>query len=709
MHPRLILCFFAIAFLALTNGARGAETFLKLTIEPGETLGGGMEHVFTAAQARFFGRSYFGGGFASFTIEERPSGRRVGTFTLAAPQNARLEPGLYAHVVEGGFYQLPDQPTMELTLFSSGCGSSSGNFLIKELITGEGESPVQSAWIIFEYHCGEFPPGLLGELRWQSARRPLELEAPLGRSVALREPIEILVATRSLLDGAPELHAAELPAGAVFTDLGDGTGRLQWTPQPGQVGAHTVQLQARHSSGAMDRRPMRIVVQGETALILESEPGDGIAPGQNPRYDLTNARFQFFNQDIAIDSRAHGYGLTVQADGVYWSLLFAPPPPYSFLPGIYEDAASRDFQDASRPLLSVQGNLSDCASSQFGRFLSVGRFQVEQLLFEGPKVRSFRATFTSRCAEGTAGVRGEIRFNADPFPPANRPPILRCSGAEQSCLPPEGTEIPVLIEIGDPEGGPLDYVIEVDGVIVQNGSRAASVPGSMERIPFAPRFLPGLHTLRVSAVDSSGQTNNCFVRVDARADRIPPLLECPPAVVVSPLPGECAAWLALTPPRATDECGSPSVQGRRSDGAPLSAPFPEGDTVVFWSAIDAAGNAAECEQIVRVLDQEGPSLTPRFRHAKRKVDEPVEVQLNSVDNCDARPAVVIVDTATRATYGPFPSGTRFKIWTGLKKEKRPGWRQAGQGVFELRLQGQAEAYSYDRSLNRSPALTLPRK
>ena len=709
MNSRLILFLCGIAFSALTTGSRGAETFLKLTSEPGETLGGGKEHFFTAEQARFIGRSYFGGGIAQVTIEERPSRRTVGTFTFAAPQNTRLGPGHYPGAVEGGFFQLPGQPTMEVSLFSSGCGTSYGNFLVKELVTGVGDAPVQSAWIIFEYHCGEFPQGLLGELRWQSARKPLELEAPLGRSVAVGEPIEILIATRTQLESAAKLQAVDLPAGAVFTDLGDGTGRLRWTPKPGQVGAHTVQLHARHSSGAVDHRPMRIVVKGETALILESDPGDGIAHGESERFDLTNARFEFFNHDIAIAPHSHGYGLTVQAEGLFWSLLFAPPSPYSFLQGTYEDAASRDFHDASRPLLSVQGNLTYCASSQFGSLHTLGRFEVEQLIFEGPKVRSFRVKFESHCAEAAAVVRGEIRFNADLFSPANRPPILRCAGAEQSCLPPEGAEIPISIELGDPEGDPLEYVIEVNGVIAQTGSRPASLPGSTELIRFAHRFSRGLHTLRVSATDSSGQANNCFVRVKAQADETPPILECPSEVVVSAQPGDCVAVVNLSLPNATDECGPLSIQGRRSDGAPLDAPFPTGDTVVSWAAVDSGGNRAECEQIVRVLDREPPRLTSRSRHPHRKPDQPLEIQLNSMDNCDSHPSVIIVDTATRAAYGPFPNGAWFKIWTGQKQEKRPGWRQAGKGIIELRLRGQAEAYSYDRSLNRSPTLTLPSK
>ena len=345
-----------------------------------------------------------------------------------------------------------------MSLFSSGCGASFGNFLVEELVRGVGDSPVQSAWIIFEYHCEEFPPGLLGELRWQSTRRPIELEAPLGRSAAIGEPIEILIATRTQLESAAKLQAIDLPAGAEFTDLGDGTGRLRWTPQPGQVGAHTVQLHARHDSGAVDNRPLRILVKGETALILESDSSDGIGQGKSERFDPSNARFEFFNQDNAIAPHSHGYGLTVQAEGVFWSLLFAPPSPYSFVQGTYEDAASRDFQDASRPLLSVQGNSTYCASSQFGSLLSLGRFEVEQLIFEGPKVRSFRAKFESHCVEAATGVRGEIRFNADLLTPANQPPILRCAGAEQTCLPPERAEIPISIELGDAEGDPLEYV-----------------------------------------------------------------------------------------------------------------------------------------------------------------------------------------------------------------------------------------------------------
>ena len=161
------------------------------------------------------------------------------------------------------------------------------------------------------------------------------------------------------------------------------------------------------------------------------------------------------------------------------------------------------------------------------------------------------------------------------------------------------------------------------------------------------------------------------------------------------------------PPTATDACGSPSVQGRRSDQAPLDAPYPIGETLVLWTAVDSAGNRAQCPQVVRVLDREAPSLEPRLRHANRKPNQPLEIQLRAMDNCDPNPSVVIVDSVTRATYGPFPSGTWFKIWSRAKRGQHPVWRLTSKGVVELRLRGQAEAYSYDRDLNRSATLLLP--
>jgi len=51
---------------------------------------------------------------------------------------------------------------------------------------------------------------------------------------------------------------------------------------------------------------------------------------------------------------------------------------------------------------------------------------------------------------------------------------------------------------------------------------------------------------------------------------------------------------------ATDNCGSPTVVGVRSDSQPLSAPYPTGTTTITWTATDGCGNDTPCVQTITV-------------------------------------------------------------------------------------------------------------
>jgi uncharacterized repeat protein (TIGR01451 family) len=79
-------------------------------------------------------------------------------------------------------------------------------------------------------------------------------------------------------------------------------------------------------------------------------------------------------------------------------------------------------------------------------------------------------------------------------------------------------------------------------------------------------------------------------------DTTPPVIICPPNVAVNSDPGHCyASDVELGTPVTSDNCGGPV-------GAVNDAPaqFMPGTTVITWTATDACGNTASCQQLVVV-------------------------------------------------------------------------------------------------------------
>ncbi len=109
-----------------------------------------------------------------------------------------------------------------------------------------------------------------------------------------------------------------------------------------------------------------------------------------------------------------------------------------------------------------------------------------------------------------------------------------------------------------------------------------------------------------SATDVCGQVGTAD-QIITLEDTTPPVFDaaCPlPAVTVVADAGTCtasAASVGLVPPAATDTCGEVTVTGSRSDGLTMADPFPsDEDVTVTWTATDACGNTAACEQLVTV-------------------------------------------------------------------------------------------------------------
>lgn len=84
-------------------------------------------------------------------------------------------------------------------------------------------------------------------------------------------------------------------------------------------------------------------------------------------------------------------------------------------------------------------------------------------------------------------------------------------------------------------------------------------------------------------------------------DSTPPEIFCPANVSGMLDLQQCAAALDPGAATATDNVtSSPVIAGTRSDGLPLSAPYPKGVTTITWRATDEANLSASCTQTVTI-------------------------------------------------------------------------------------------------------------
>ena len=152
-------------------------------------------------------------------------------------------------------------------------------------------------------------------------------------------------------------------------------------------------------------------------------------------------------------------------------------------------------------------------------------------------------------------------------------------------------------------------------------------------------------------------------------DTTSPTISCPATATGNTDANECySTTVVLGTATATDNCAVASVIGTRSDGLPLTDPFPAGTTTVTWTATDACGNTATCTQTVIVSDATQPPTIA----CPLDVEETIAADQCSKDNVtpglpsitDNCPNPVLSYTLTGATTGSGAgtvSNTTFNI------------------------------------------------
>ncbi|WP_172594388.1 HYR domain-containing protein [Mariniphaga sediminis] len=127
-------------------------------------------------------------------------------------------------------------------------------------------------------------------------------------------------------------------------------------------------------------------------------------------------------------------------------------------------------------------------------------------------------------------------------------------------------------------------------------------------------FNVGITTVMYVATDAAGLKDTCYFDVTI-IDLNPPIytLDCPEDISVNADAGICGSVLSIPPPPVEDPCGEPVTllhdSPYASDPTDASGTYPVGATVITWTATDASGNTATCEQTVTVTDTQKPTIT----------------------------------------------------------------------------------------------------
>jgi len=117
-------------------------------------------------------------------------------------------------------------------------------------------------------------------------------------------------------------------------------------------------------------------------------------------------------------------------------------------------------------------------------------------------------------------------------------------------------------------------------------------------VPAGHIFPLGTTNVTYTANDGHGNSASAMQQVTV-TDNTPSSITAPADITVT-AGASCTAMVDPGTPTASGPCSGVTVTGVRSDGQPLSAPFPLGTTTITWTATDNASNSASDTQDITV-------------------------------------------------------------------------------------------------------------
>lgn len=138
-------------------------------------------------------------------------------------------------------------------------------------------------------------------------------------------------------------------------------------------------------------------------------------------------------------------------------------------------------------------------------------------------------------------------------------------------------------------------------------------------------------------------------------DNEPPKITCPGDITQGNDAGLCAATVNVGTATATDNSGTVTITGVRSDGKALNALYPVGTTTIEWTATDPSTNSAKCTQTITVNDTEKPNtvcqnVTVTLVNGTATITA-ADVNNGSTDNCGIQSVSIDKKTFSCADVG----------------------------------------------------------
>ncbi|MBK8927469.1 MAG: HYR domain-containing protein [Crocinitomicaceae bacterium] len=156
--------------------------------------------------------------------------------------------------------------------------------------------------------------------------------------------------------------------------------------------------------------------------------------------------------------------------------------------------------------------------------------------------------------------------------------------------------------IGCP-GAQIHYTNDTCFAVLDDMTALAVTTANCEAVTVTQTPAPGLifnlpQTVILVGTDASGNSSFCFFNVTL-VDTIRPQISCPGNITT------CDNVVTYSAPTATDNCSTPTLV--QTSGLPSGSFFPDGLTVITFTATDAAGNSISCSFDIYVNEKPDPT------------------------------------------------------------------------------------------------------